>query len=185
MWSLFKNESCCIVYKLDITNILKIFASIRINSDFSVEVHVNGGRLPNEALRCTTSNLVICRNSLLTEWSQLSSLIDFCDYYVSPDNNKSIIVSQITTSLQSLKLLLLQNDENCDESSLKKLDILCNQFDPVFMKKPKYVVSTIINSFLIYIQSVKCYDVIRLNNIRSLISKKTVLLISNIPFFRN
>lgn len=166
-WSIFLNYVCCIIYKIDHTNAPKISCSVRINNNLSVEVHVNGGILPNYVVIDRTSNYSICNDGILKDWNQLLKLIEFCDRYEIPNNNTKLLIFQIDAAFERLKSSI-DSEDSKNTRALQKLKFLHDQFTLLFSSKPKYNVNTILNAFLIYVQSVKCYDVIRLNNILSL-----------------
>jgi hypothetical protein len=168
--SIFKNEECCIVYNIDTSKAPKISFSIRVNRDLSVEVHNNGGIIPNTNIACEKSTGPVLPNSILQRWSQFVELIKFCKNLQNLRSDKNTLIKIVDTAFDDLiNILEKEQDENSflvkNKDPLKILKNLRDQFTLVFLNKPKYTVETVLRAFLIYMQSVKCYNSIRLNNI--------------------
>lgn len=172
---LFLSENKCLIYKLDVSTIPEIKFSCSVNNNLIVEVHVNGGLISNSNV-LNKFNIPILSNSFLEKWSQLNDVIDFCSNVLSGKRGKTILLGILNDTCDSLIADLEQNPDDyvglnatTENSDLvQSLSFLRDQICLLFMKKNKYNLETILKSFLIYVQSTKCYNAIRLNNLLTL-----------------
>ncbi|XP_054263282.1 52 kDa repressor of the inhibitor of the protein kinase-like [Macrosteles quadrilineatus] len=125
--SVFKNDNCCIVYDIDISKAPKITFSIRVNKDLSIEVHKNGGIIPNKNVLDEKSTAPLLPTSILEKWSQFVELIKFCKNSQNLRSNKNSLIKTIDTTFDDLiNILEEEQDENTSCKNKDPLQILKN-----------------------------------------------------------
>lgn len=148
------------------SHVPKISYSILVNTDLHVDVHKKGGIIPNVSI--VHNKIEILPDSKLNKWSQLISILVFLQDLEVIKNNINTLVTQINFAFENL-IEVIEKGEDTNENVIRSqpniLRNILDQFLLVFMKKTKYNVHVTLNAFLIYMQSMKCYDAIRINNI--------------------
>jgi hypothetical protein len=96
-------------------------------------------------------------------WSKLEKILNhLLDKHY---NNVSLesMIKDVTDRIETIKYKLMQEDDS--EEKVNRMSFLTEQFSLIFKEQKRYSPKMIITAFLIFMQSKKCYETLRSNNI--------------------
>ncbi|CAH0560706.1 unnamed protein product [Brassicogethes aeneus] len=133
---------------------------IKTDVDLTPKIYVN-----NIQLCINEIQLILLDSNKVNMWSKLEKILDHLlnkDFMVSVES----LVEDIMEKIETIKNKVMLEDNS--EEKIIRISILCEQLALIFKEQKRYSPRMMMNSYLIYMQSKKCYEALRSNNILTL-----------------